>query len=319
MLAESPLLTVLVYVSLGLVVLWTVRLARVKRRNPLVWGGIALVLIVVAETMVPDVPSIIGMAPMVALLFLKPVPTAAPEPTPETVTCPKCHAYHAAGHSYCVNCGWELRRPYVEDPQVSGETMRSAAVESPPREPTAAAEAPQPEVSPISVAEEPVEEERETWAPPVAEPATEPEAPKASASEEAAAVGPADGEPGSEREPAAADAVADESAGAGETERYDPDAPAVEDASEPGRVGFDSMPTFRQALTPALFTGRGTEYSGEGRFQEAVDQFTKAIALDGQYRAALEGRREAYLQLGLEAKAAEDQELLNSLAEDPQA
>ncbi len=316
MLAESPLLTALVYVSLGLVVLWTVRLARVKRRNPLVWGGIALVLIVVAETMVPNVPSIIGMAPMVALLFLKPVPTAAPEPTPETVTCPKCHAYHAAGHSYCVNCGWELRRPYVEDPQAGGETMRSAAVESPPREPTAAAEAPPPEVSPaISVEEEPVEEERETWDPPYAEPVTEPEAPKAGASEEPAAVDSADGEGSSEAE-VATDAVPEEAAG--ETERYALDAPEVEDAAA-GRVGFDSMPTFRQALTPALFTGRGAEYSGEGRFQEAVDQFTKAIALDGRYRAALEGRREAYLQLGLEAKAAEDQELLNSLAEDPQA
>lgn len=318
MLAESPLLTVLVYVSLGLVVLWTVRLARVKRRNPLVWGGIALVLIVVAETMVPDIPSIIGMAPMVALLFLKPVPTAAPEPTPETVTCPKCHAYHAAGHSYCVNCGWELRRPYVEDPQASGETMRSAAVESPPREPTAAAEAPPPEVSPaISVAEEPVKEERETWVPPVAEPVTEPEIPKAGASEEPAVVDPAVGELSAEREPAANETFAAEATE--ETERYAPDAPAVEDAAGQGRAGFDSIPTFRQAITPALFTGRGTEYSGEGRFQEAVDQFTKAIALDGQYRTALEGRRDAYLQLGLEAKAAEDQELLNSLAEDPQA
>ena len=318
MLAESPLLTVLVYVSLGLVVLWTVRLARVKRRNPLVWGGIALVLIVVAETMVPNVPSIIGMAPMVALLFLKPVPTAAPEPTPETVTCPKCHAYHAAGHSYCVNCGWELRRPYVEDPQAGGETMRSAAVESPPREATAAAEAPQPEVSPtITAGDGPVEADRETWAPPDAEPVTEPEAPKADAREEPAAVGPADGEPSTEREPAATDAIADEEAG--DTERYAPDGPAVEDAAEPGRAGFDAMPTFRQALTPALFTGRGAEYSGEGRFQEAVDQFTKAIALDGQYRPALEGRREAYLRLGLDAKAAEDEELLNSLAEDPQA
>ena len=208
MLAESPLLTVLVYVSLGLVVLWTVRLARVKRRNPLVWGGIALVLIVVAETMVPDVPSIIGMAPMVALLFLKPVPTAAPDPAPETVTCPKCHAYHAAGHSYCVNCGWELRRPFTEDPQAGGEAMRSAAVESAPREPTATVEAPPPEASPtIPVEEERVEEKRETWAPPVAEPVAEPVAPRAEATEKPAAVDPADRETRAVGEPVATDAV----------------------------------------------------------------------------------------------------------------
>ena len=150
------------------------------------------------------------------------------------------------------------------------------------------------------------------------EPVTEPEAPKADAREEPAAFGPADGEANSEAEPAATDAIADEEAEAGATEGYAPDGPGVEDAAALGRVGFDAMPTFRQPLTPALFTGRGAEYSGEGRFQEAVDQFTKAIALDGKYRAALEGRRDAYLRLGLEAKAAEDEELLNSLAEDPQ-
>ena len=356
MLAESPLLTVLVYVSLGLVVLWTVRLARVKRRNPLVWGGIALVLIVVAETMVPDVPSIIGMAPMVALLFLKPVPTAAPEPAPEAVTCPKCHAYHAAGHSYCVNCGWELRRPYVDDPQAGGETRRSTVVESPPREATSAAGAPPPEVSPMeqqSRVEEtfpgiadsgPVEEAESQGSEVIGQPAgaefsSDAEHPAetglASDGTERALEGAAADSASTGRDPATEPAAEVGEPATESVPNWAPPEPAAGgDVSSPSvtavpvemeepageqRSGFDSVPTFRQPLTPALFTGRGAEYRGEGRFQEAVDQFTKAIALDGQYRAALEGRREAYLQLGLDAKAAEDQELLNSLAEDPQA
>ena len=314
MLAESPLLTVLVYVSLGLVVLWTARLARVKRRNPLVWGGIALVLIVVAETMVPNVPSIIGMAPMVALLFLKPVPAAAPEPAPETVTCPKCHAYHAAGHSYCVNCGWELRRPYSEEPQGAGEPMRSAAVDTGPREATATAEPP-PEVS----AAIPAEDDRDAWAPSNAEAVNEPETAMSDPYEETEAAEPEGGEPVAEAEPEVHDSAEDEASEARATVADAPEISEAAEAAEPERAGFGSIPTFRQPLTPALFTGRGVEYSGESRFQEAVDQFTKALALDGQYRPALEGRRDAYLQLSLDAKAAEDQELLNSLPDNPEA
>ena len=66
-------------------------------------------------------------------------------------------------------------------------------------------------------------------------------------------------------------------------------------------------PAFRFPLTAAGLTERGVSLFTQGRIQEAVDQFTKAIALDPNYRPAWAKRAEAYLRLGLSQKAEEDQ------------
>jgi Tfp pilus assembly protein PilF len=60
-------------------------------------------------------------------------------------------------------------------------------------------------------------------------------------------------------------------------------------------------------------TERGLALFNQGRFQEAVDQFTKAIALDSQYKAAWAHRAEAYTKLGRGKEAAEDRRRLEAI------
>ena len=54
----------------------------------------------------------------------------------------------------------------------------------------------------------------------------------------------------------------------------------------------------RPIPTPANLTARGIELFNDGRYQESIDQFTKAIALEPNYREAWERRAEAYGRLG---------------------
>ena len=51
-------------------------------------------------------------------------------------------------------------------------------------------------------------------------------------------------------------------------------------------------------------TEAGLTLFNQGRVREAVDQFTKAIALDPRYRDAWANRAKAYSELGLSDKAA---------------
>ena len=68
-----------------------------------------------------------------------------------------------------------------------------------------------------------------------------------------------------------------------------------------------------EAPTAAVMVSRGIERFGEGKFQEAIDQFTKAIALDPQYADAWERRSEAYTQLGRSQQAEDDRRHLQGL------
>ena len=58
---------------------------------------------------------------------------------------------------------------------------------------------------------------------------------------------------------------------------------------------------------------RGAALLSEGRLQEAIDQFTKAIALDPKHREAFERRAEAYTQQGRDERAEEDYRLIQAL------
>jgi Flp pilus assembly protein TadD len=51
----------------------------------------------------------------------------------------------------------------------------------------------------------------------------------------------------------------------------------------------------------------------QGRFQEAIDQFTKAIALDPRYKSAWTHRAEAYTKLGRRKEASEDLRRLEAI------
>ena len=59
-------------------------------------------------------------------------------------------------------------------------------------------------------------------------------------------------------------------------------------------------------LSAESLTTKGAHLFTEGRFQEAADQFTKAIALDPKYYLAWSKRAETYLRMGMIQKAEED-------------
>jgi tetratricopeptide (TPR) repeat protein len=245
----TDLSNILIYLSLGLVVLWTARMARSKGRNPFIWGGLSLALM-----LIPSWSELLGMAPMIVLLFLKAPQAARQEVRPDTVTCPKCRALHAAGHTYCVNCGWELAKPYVEEtPGRYEEAPVSHVNVNEPELVTRPAEPSQPTAEPELV---------------------------------------------SEQNPSTEDSPAEETGGEAVEAAERPEAPQL---------------VFRRPLTPAGFTEYGLSLFHQGKFQEAIDQFTKAIALDPTYVGAWASRAEAYLRLGRKNKAEEDRRHLDGL------
>ena len=79
-----------------------------------------------------------------------------------------------------------------------------------------------------------------------------------------------------------------------------------------------AAPTYRKVIpvdapTASAMTERGVQLFNQGRTQEAIDQFTKAIALDANYVEAWAKRAEAYALLGRGDQAAEDRRRLDSL------
>ena len=73
------------------------------------------------------------------------------------------------------------------------------------------------------------------------------------------------------------------------------------------------IPVFRGRPTPANLTERGVQLFNLGRIQESIDQFTKAIALDPDYKEAWEYRAEAYAKQGRGEQAAADRRRLQAL------
>jgi tetratricopeptide (TPR) repeat protein len=225
--------TILIYLSLGIVVLWTARFARAKGRNPWVWGGSPVVLAVALWLLDFKYWQLAAMAPMVCLLFLRSHGPQEPgQPRSEGVTCPKCQTRHLASQHYCVNCGWDLTKPSTT-PAATGEAPAPAPV-------------PVAEVKPATVASQ------------------------------------------ASMEPVAVEAP-----------------PAPEPQPKPPRV--------HRPPTAAGMTERGLALFGQGKLQEAIDQFTKAIALDPGYLAAWQRRAEAYQRLGRPKEAAEDMRRLQTL------
>ena len=90
---------------------------------------------------------------------------------------------------------------------------------------------------------------------------------------------------------------------------------AQPDAAEPDPApAFSIAPlTITRPLTAAGMTELGLSMFNQGRVREAVDQFTKAIALDPRYREAWANRAKAYTELGLSEKAAADRQQLEAI------
>ena len=77
---------------------------------------------------------------------------------------------------------------------------------------------------------------------------------------------------------------------------------------------FTAVPNkITRPLTASAMTEAGLTLFNQGRVREAVDQFTKAIALDPRYRDAWANRAKAYNELGLSDKAAADQAQLEAI------
>ena len=114
---------------------------------------------------------------------------------------------------------------------------------------------------------------------------------------------PASGSAGTQptAEPVIASQQADEATGSTQAE------------PEPAPAFSMAPLTITRPLTAAGMTELGLSLFNQGRVREAVDQFTKAIALDPRYREAWANRARAYTELGLSDKAAADRQQLEAI------
>ena len=229
--------TILLYVALTMVLLWTVRIARSKGRNPWLWGGSAFILMVIPNL------NLLGVIPMVVLMFLK-SPQQQGTPITDSNDCPKCRSSLLRNSRFCTSCGWDLAERYY--PETVPEEEKSAATHS--------------------------VENREQLA--VADPAIQK---------------PTEDHP------------------------QEPPPEATPEATPPPPFTPPKKPVNLVLPTAASMTERGVRLFNQGRIQESIDQFTKAIALDANYTQAWAKRAEAYARLGRGNEAAEDQRKLDSL------
>lgn len=279
---DMDLADILLLLSLGIIVLWTTRLARAKGLNPLAWGIGSALLIAVAWQFLNNFVSLVAMVPLVfLLLFRSPLfrrrsdsASAAPVAATHTAhACPRCAAPDAGGQNYCVHCGWDLSQTYAPAAETDGITAASPAASAPSPEPAAAVlETTLEDVKAAPAAE--AAPELSEVAPP------EPAMPEVTVTPEPAPVLAQDTEP----------------------------APPAQTETAPAA----SAPP-RRIPTAANLTERGIALFRQGRFQEAVDQFTKAIALDPKYKQAWEQRAEAYGRLGRAERQAADRRQLETI------
>lgn len=92
----------------------------------------------------------------------------------------------------------------------------------------------------------------------------------------------------------------------------DPSVSEAETEPEPAPRPW-GLPQPGPAPTAEAMTARGAALLSEGRLQEAIDQFTKAIALDPKHREAFERRAEAYTRQGRGERAEEDYRQIQAL------
>lgn len=275
---------VFLYLVLFASALWTARLAMSKGRNPWMWGGAALVL-----SLIPW--HLLGVVPLLILLFMK-SPVTSPAERANRLACPRCAKSYSDGQHFCTGCGWDLGVAYSpEEPD---------GVQPSPSQPQAQAP-----IRSTAVAEPP--EVVEVPAPPAVSAAPTP-SPESEGPESKGIESAKDHAPGQESGPTADEKPAVESAPASTGEPEIPAAAASAEPEEEPETAHVPWGTYVPGVAPtaAVMTARGIERFDEGKFQEAIDQFTKAIALDPDYPDAWQRRAEAYAQLGRSDQAAED-------------
>ncbi len=260
------------YLVLFLVSLWTARLAMSKGRNPWGWGGAALLL-----SLIPW--HLLGVVPVLILLFMK-SPATSPALQPDRQACPRCAKSYSDGQHFCTGCGWDLSVSYSpEEPD---------GVKPSPAQPQAQTTMPSTAVAEPPEAADPPARAVPATPPPVAD--TEPATGHVSEEESSVAV-----ENAKDSIDKTGDEIADETG-----------SPAA--AEEEPETAYVPWGTYNPGVAPtaAVMTARGNERFDEGKYQEAIDQFTKALALDPDYADALQRRAEAYTQLGRSEQADQD-------------
>ena len=219
---------------------------------------------------------LLGVGPLLVLLFL-PKPTGETLEKPERLACPKCAQTRRPSQYFCTNCGWDLGQPYTPNDAQPAMGAEELAPES---------------VAPI------VEQPSQVPVDPVIAQSADAQ-PVESQATDVRSVEVQSPDAGSESPV--------ESPASNETTE------AVEETiSEPPTKPW-GMPEPSVAPTAAAMTARGIGRLDDGRIQEAIDQFTKAIALDPNYREAWEHRAEAYSKQGRDEEAAEDRRRIQGL------
>ena len=265
------------YLVVFLLAIWTARLAIAKGRNAWGWGGAALVL-----GLLPW--HLFGVLPVLILLFIK-LPNKPPAEQVDRLTCARCAKSYSNGQHFCTGCGWDLDEAYAPEesdegqPFPAGPQVQTTVQSTGIAQPIETAEASAAELTPTepSKMEAPLSE---TMAP------SEATAPDVGAPQEESA---------------------DSAGDAGETE--------ANTAEEDPAKTYVPWGTYDVGVAPTavLMTSRGMERFEEGKFQEAIDQFTKAIALDPNHAEAWQRRAEAYAQLGRPKQAEDDRRHLQGL------
>ena len=265
------------YLVVFLLAIWTARLAIAKGRNAWGWGGAALVL-----GLLPW--HLFGVLPVLILLFIK-LPNKPPAEQVDRLTCARCAKSYSNGQHFCTGCGWDLDEAYAPEnsdegqPFPAGPQVQTTVQSTGIAQPIETADASAAELTP-----------------------TEPSKLEAPLSETVAlseATAPDVGAPQEES--------ADSAGDAGETE--------ANTAEEDPTKAYVPWGTYDVGVAPTavLMTSRGMERFEEGKFQEAIDQFTKAIALDPNHAEAWQRRAEAYAQLGRPKQAEDDRRHLQGL------
>ena len=272
---------IFLYALTFFVAFWTARAALARGRNPWVWGGAALVV-----GLLPfDQLRLLSVAPVLYLMFFV-RPTEQSARRPQRDTCSKCASPHSPGQNFCTKCGWDLSREYSPE---ANDTVLASEMHQPQSSSTATAERP-----------------AETVADPPISPAPSPSDPPAGAVSDPSV----SAEQARESVPEASSGQS--SSPQDEERKTEPSHPQPEAEPESGPRPWGS-PQPGPAPTAETMTARGAVLLSEGRLQEAIDQFTKAIALDPKHREAFERRAEAYTQQGRGERAEEDYRQIQAL------
>lgn len=228
---------------------------------------------------------LLSVAPVLFLMFFVKPTEQRPAQTQRNA-CPKCASAHSPNQNFCTKCGWDLSREYTPE---SSDTVLASEMH-------------QPQASSTATIDRPTDTSGEPSAaatPPSSEAAAEPVRP------------PAEGEDTEQATESAPQpdpqAPADEGLGGQEGEPTEPE-PELEAPPRPW-----GLPQPGPAPTAEVMTARGAALLSEGKLQEAIDQFTKAIALDPKHREAFERRAEAYTQQGRGERAEEDYRQIQAL------